>query len=152
MNSINLNIVHFIEKQNSATICCTGNAGNPYCFSCYYAINLKDGLLYFKSSVEAYHSILLKENPVIAGTILPDSLNKLKIKGVQLTGELLNNQDALVKDAYILYHRKHPIALAIKGEVFTIRLDSIKMTDSARIFGKKIFWNRTVIVAANTSN
>ena len=123
MNSINLNIVHFIEKQNSATICCTGNAGNPYCFSCYYAINLKDGLLYFKSSVEAYHSILLKENPVIAGTILPDSLNKLKIKGVQL-----------------------------KGEVFTIRLDSIKMTDSARIFGKKIFWNRTVIVAANTSN
>ncbi len=152
MNSINLNIVHFIEKQNSATICCTGNAGNPYCFSCYYAINLKDGLLYFKSSVEAYHSILLKENPVIAGTILPDSLNKLKIKGVQLTGELLNNQDALVKDAYILYHRKQPIALAIKGEVFTIRLDSIKMTDSARIFGKKIFWNRTVIVAANTSN
>ena len=152
MNSINLNIVHFIEKQNSATICCTGNAGNPYCFSCYYAINLKDGLLYFKSSVEAYHSILLKENPVIAGTILPDSLNKLKIKGVQLTGELLNNQDALVKDAYILYHRKHPIALAIKGEVFTIRLDSIKMTDSARIFGKKIFWNRTVIVATNTSN
>jgi len=152
VNTINLNIVHFIEKQNSATICCTGNAGNPYCFSCYYAINLKDGLLYFKSSVEAYHSILLKENPVIAGTILPDSLNKLKIKGVQLTGELLNNQDALVKDAYILYHRKHPIALAIKGEVFTIRLDSIKMTDSARIFGKKIFWNRTVIVAANTSN
>ena len=152
MNSINLNIVHFIEKQNSATICCTGNAGNPYCFSCYYAINLKDGLLYFKSSVEAYHSILLKENPVIAGTILPDSLNKLKIKGVQLTGELLNNQDVLMKDAYILYHRKHPIALAIKGEVFTIRLDSIKMTDSARIFGKKIFWNRTVIVAANTSN
>lgn len=152
MNSINLNIVHFIEKQNSATICCTGNAGNPYCFSCYYAINLKDGLLYFKSSVEAYHSILLKENPVIAGTILPDSLNKLKIKGVQLTGELLNNQDALVKDAYILYHRKHPIALAIKGEVFTIRLDSIKMTDSTKVFGKKIFWNRTVIVAANTSN
>jgi len=152
VNSINLNIVHFIEKQNSATICCTGNAGNPYCFSCYYAINLKDGLLYFKSSVEAYHSILLKENPVIAGTILPDSLNKLKIKGVQLTGELLNNQDALVKDAYILYHRKHPIALAIKGEVFTIRLDSIKMTDSTKVFGKKIFWNRTVIVAANTSN
>jgi hypothetical protein len=122
VNSINLNIVHFIEKQNSATICCTGNAGNPYCFSCYYAINLKDGLLYFKSSVEAYHSILLKENPVIAGTILPDSLNKLKIKGVQLT-ELLNNQMRV--DAYILYHRKHPIALAIKGEVFTIRLDSI---------------------------
>ena len=115
-------------------------------------MNLKDGLLYFKSSVEAYHSILLKENPVIAGTILPDSLNKLKIKGVQLTGELLNNQDALVKDAYILYHRKHPIALAIKGEVFTIRLDSIKMTDSTKVFGKKIFWNRTVIVAANTSN
>ena len=57
-----------------------------------------------------------------------------------------------MKDAYILYHRKHPIALAIKGEVFTIRLDSIKMTDSTKVFGKKIFWNRTVIVAANTSN
>ena len=146
MNSINLNIARFIEKQNSVTICCTGNAGNPYCFSCYYAINLKNGLLYFKSSVDSYHSILLKENKLIAGTILPDSLNKLKIKGVQLTGELLDSQDSLVKDAYMLYHRKHPMALAIKGEVFTIRIDSIKMTDSSRVFGKKIFWNRATLV------
>ncbi len=146
MKNIDINIARFIEKQNSATICCTGNTGNPYCFSCYYALNLKDGLLYFKSSVEAYHSILLKENPVIAGTILPDSLNKLKIKGVQFTGELLDSQDPLVKDAYMLYHRKHPMALAIKGEVFTIRIDSIKMTDSTRVFGKKIFWDRVNLV------
>lgn len=142
MNFIQDHIIRFLQNQTCATICCINEEGNPYCFSCYYVFNQASGLLYYKSNPEAHHSVLLKRNPMISGSILPDSLSKVKSIGVQLMGELLDPEDPMTKDAYLHYHKKHPIALAIKGEVFTISIDSIKMTDSSRIFGKKSTWKR----------
>ena len=34
------------------------------------------------------------------------------------------------------------MALAVAGEIWTIKMDSIKMTDSTLGFGKKITWER----------
>lgn len=135
-------ITRFLEEQTCATICCTDDNGNPYCFSCYYVFNKENDVLYFKSSAEAHHSALLKNNPGIAGTVLPDKLNKLITKGVQLQGEVLQHLHSMAKDAYLRYHKKYPMALAIKGEVFTIQLNEIKLTDSKFGFGKKINWKR----------
>ena len=90
MNFIQDHIIRFLLKQTCATICCINEEGNPYCFSCYYAFNPSDGLLYFKSGSKAHHVVLLKRNPVISGAILPDSLRKIRSIGVQLTGALLD--------------------------------------------------------------
>ena len=139
---MNETIARFFEQQTCATICCTGDKGNPYCFSCYYVFNKEKGVLYFKSSAEAHHSALLKNNPGIAGTVLPDKLNKLITRGVQLQGEVLEHLHPMAKDAYLRYHKKYPLALAIKGDVFTIQLNDIKLTDSKLGFGKKINWKR----------
>ncbi len=97
-------------------------------------------VLYFKSSVEAYHSVLLIKNPVVAGTIMPDKVNRLITRGAQLQGEMLPDTHPLAQDAYQQYHKKYPMALAIKGEVFTVLLSDIKMTDSKLGFGKKVYW------------
>ncbi|HEY6062623.1 MAG TPA: pyridoxamine 5'-phosphate oxidase family protein [Chitinophagaceae bacterium] len=140
MNEI---IKQFIQRQTCATICCTDEESRPYCFSCFYAFNPEKGLLYFKSSDDTYHSALMKRNPGIAGTILPDKLNKLVIRGIQLEGEVLEPFHPLAKDAFAVYHKNFPMALAIKGKVFTIRLDVVKMTDSQLGFGKKIDWKRS---------
>lgn len=139
---MNDTITKFLEEQTCATLCCSDEAGNPYCFSCYYAFNKKEGLLYFKTSPEAYHSVLLKKHPVVGGTVLPDKLNKLLTKGIQLQGEYLDPLMPVSEEAAKLYHKRFPMAHAVKGEVFTIRLDAIKMTDSTLGFGKKITWNR----------
>jgi uncharacterized protein YhbP (UPF0306 family) len=139
---MNENIIRFFGNQTCATLCCIDEAGNPYCFSCYYVFNGRHGVLYFKSSTEAHHSALLAKNPVVAGTILPDKLNKLISQGIQLQGEMLEDSHLLAKDAYMLYHKKFPMALAIAGKVFTVRLNCLKMTDSSKIFGKKRKWNR----------
>ncbi len=139
---MNETITRFLEEQTCATICCVDDNGKPYCFSCYYVFNKEVGVFYFKSSAEAYHSVLLKNNPGIAGTMLPDKLNKLITRGIQLQGEVLQDLHPLAKEAYYLYHKKHPMALAIKGKVVTIRIDKIKMTDSKLGFGKKLNWNR----------
>ena len=143
---MNETIIRFLQQQTCATICCVDQDGKPYCFNCFYEFNSDMGMLYFKSSAESYHSALMKKNPFIAGTILPDKLNKLLVKGIQFEGNVLEEHHPLKEQASAYYYKKHPIALAISGDVWTIQINRIKMTDSTMGFGKKISWNRTEAV------
>jgi uncharacterized protein YhbP (UPF0306 family) len=140
-------IIQFIKKQTCATICCTDKDGDPYCFSCFYAFNREKGLLYYKSSPSAKHSIIMSRNPIIAGTILPDKLNILQIKGIQFEGVLLAADDPLSEKATLHYYARHPIALTMPGDTCVVKLNSIKMTDSSLGIGKKISWSRNELIA-----
>jgi uncharacterized protein YhbP (UPF0306 family) len=142
-------IISFIKKQTCASICCVNEAGSPCCFSCFYAFNSEKGLLYFKSSIKAHHSSILTNNPAIAGTILPDKLNVLVVKGLQFEGIVLPGDHPAGKHASANYHKKYPFALTMLGEIWTIQINSIKMTDSAIGVGKKISWKRNELVFKN---
>lgn len=135
-------IIQFVSRQKVASICCVDEACNPYSFSSFFAFNEKEFLLYFKSSAETKHAKLLLKKPQVSGTILPDKLNPLLIKGIQFTGQVLNEVDPLCYDAAALYYLKFPFAMAIPGEVWTIQLLNIKMTDNSLGFGKKLLWER----------
>jgi len=135
-------IARFLLDQTCATICCIDEAYNPYCFNCFYAFDKENGLLYFKSSPETYHASLLAANPVIAGTVLPDTLNKAATRGVQIRGRILSGTHPMVIDGYDVYHRKYPAALMIRGHVFAIELDEIKMKDRKPGMGRKLLWKR----------
>ncbi len=100
-------------------------------------------MLYFKSSAESYHAALMKKNPFIAGTVLPDKLNTLSVMGIRFEGSALNKHHSLLGQASVHFHKKHPLALAMPGEIWALQIDHIKMTDSSKGFGKKITWNRT---------
>ena len=139
---MNENIVRFIQKQTCATLCCVDEQGKPWCFSCYYAFNSMEGLLYFKSSPASHHSSIMKKNLLIAGTILPDKLNKLLVKGIQFEGTVLDAKDPSMNKASGFYHNKFLLAQAMPGEISVIRIDHIKMTDSTLGFGKKNSWSR----------
>ena len=139
MNEI---IIHFIQQQTCATICCSDEHGKPYCFTCFYAFNSKKGLLYFKSSTGSHHAAFLKINPFVAGTILPDKLNTLIVKGVQFDGIVLDADHPLTVQAFAYYYKQFPMALAIAGDIRVIQINHIKMTDSTMGFGKKIIWDR----------
>ncbi len=143
MENIQQHIANFIAQQTVATVCCTGPEGALHCFSCYYAYNENQQLLIFKTSDDSLHMQYLLKKPLLAGTILPDKLNKLKVQGIQFNGELLATSHAQGNDAGKLYHRRHPIALAMQGTVYTIRLDLIKMTDNTLGFGTRLIWDRS---------
>ena len=138
---MNETLISFLQQQTCATICCVDEQGKPYCFSCFYAVNFKEGLLYFKSSSTSHHSDLLNKSPFIAGTILPDKLNTLIVKGLQLEGFILDENHPKAVQASENYHKKHPLAWVIPGKIWTIQISFIKMTDSTKGFGKKITWN-----------
>ena len=139
---MNESIARFLEKQTCASVCCVDEAGKPWCFSCYYAADVSAGVLYFKSSAGSHHVDILRLNPAVAGTVLPDKLSKLTVEGIQFEGQVLNSDDPLAEKALGHYLRRHPMAVAVAGDIWTIRLDHIKFTDSTLGFGKKLVWKR----------
>jgi uncharacterized protein YhbP (UPF0306 family) len=141
---MNENIDAFIQEHTCANIACLDANNQPYCFSCFYAVDIQEGLLYFKSSTDTNHAAFLLSNPIVAGTILPDKLNKLQVKGIQLEGIVLSFDHEQAKNAARNYYKAHPIAMAMSGEVWTIQINRIKYTDNTLGFGKKIIWERPV--------
>ncbi len=139
---MNETITRFLEEQNCASVCCIDEEGKPYCFSCFYAFDSNEELIYFKSSVNSHHAGLMKKNPFIAGTVLPDKLNKLSVKGIQFEAIILDILLPHVNKSMNTYFKKHPIALVMPGEIWALQINHIKMTDSTLGFGKKLIWNR----------
>jgi uncharacterized protein YhbP (UPF0306 family) len=139
---MNHKIIDFLKRQTAASISCLDEINRPHSFSCFFAFNSTDILLYFKSSESSYHSGILLQNPAVSGTIMPDKLNKLAVKGIQLTGDVLPFNDPLCKEASQYYYHKFPVAVAIKGVVWTIRIDELKMTNNVMGIFEKLSWQR----------
>lgn len=139
---MNKTISKFLQEQTCASICCIDETGNPYCFSCFYAFEDAKGLLYFKSSANSHHAQLMKNNPFIAGTVLPDKLNKWFIKGIQFEANVLDKEQMRIKQDPGIYLKKHPLSHAIPGDIWVLQINKIKMTDSTMGVGKKIIWDR----------
>jgi uncharacterized protein len=135
-------ITDFIEKQKVASVCCLDEENNPYCFSAFYVFDHIERRLYFKSSSSSSHAHYLLHNKKIAGTIVPDRLNMLAIRGVQFTGFIMNDGVALNHHASAEYHKRYPYALTMPGKVWAIQLETIKMTDNTIGIGHKICWQR----------
>lgn len=84
----------------------------------------------------------MKKNPSVAGTVLPDKLNKLVVKGLQFEARVLHLDHTALQKATSQYVKKYPVSLAIPGEIWALQINTIKMTDSSKVFGKKTTWSR----------
>lgn len=135
-------IADFIKKYRIATISCAGLDASPYVFHSFYAFDLKNQLLIFKSSQNSFHASLLAENPKVAGSILPDRINLLALKGIQFTGRILYQDLPQNINPESFYHKKFPFAIAKPGKVWCIQVDMIKMTNNTPAFGSKLKWER----------
>jgi len=134
---MNKDIVNFIRKQRTASVCTLDSLGHPYCFSCFYAFDAEKVLLYYKTHADSNHAQFMQKSRHVAGTILPNKLDPVLVKGIQFEGEWVASSDPLAKHASREYHLRYPFALAMGGEMWTIRLTHIKMTDSSKGFGHK---------------
>ena len=133
----------FLAKQRVATICCIDENNAPYCFNCFYAFEETRHLLLFKSGDDTLHMQLLAQNEKVSGTILPDKLQLLALKGIQFTGTFLGSHPPAALDLVQLYHKRPPLAVGRPGKVWAVQLEKLKLTDSTAIFGKKTYWEKT---------
>lgn len=144
---MNERINAYLEKHDCANVCCVDEQNYPYCFSCFYAYNGDEKLLYYKSSLHTQHAAIIIKNPNVAGTVLPGKLNWHQVKGLQFEGPVLPKGHPLTNNAAAIYYGKNPAALAMPGEIWAIRLNKVKLTDNSLGFGKKIHWERAAATA-----
>lgn len=141
MENLPSEIDDFLQAQNVASISFVDETSLvPYSFSCFYAFDKKHMLLMFKSSRDTWHAGHLDPGKAIAGTILPDKLDVIRLQGIQLAGHILAQDDHLHKYAVGVYYKRFPFARIMNGEIWAVQLHSIKMTDNKKGFGKKIKW------------
>lgn len=136
----------FLQNQSVMTVCYADDDNNPFCFPCFFAFNRNQRLLYFKTSPSSNHSLVLVNKPGVSGTILPDKLNVLALKGVQFQGRVLPPGHQLMHHAARCYYQKFPLAMVIPGVIYAIELSEIKLTDGAKGFGKKMIWRKEEVV------
>lgn len=137
---IDRRIVEFVKSQTVFTMAVVDNAGQPYCASCFYAFDPFNHLIIFKSDVATHHIKLGLRNKSTAGTILQDSLQPGKVKGVQFKGILVDDEKVAHVDAKSTYYKKYPFAAVIHGHIWAIELTELKFTDKSLGFGSKLFW------------
>ena len=140
---IDKEITMFINENKVASVC-TSNNDEPYCFSCYYSFMEQEGLLIYKSSGDTKHDKMLLQNQKIAGTIIPENVDVISIRGIQFEGVLMKYSLDLGLKISASYYLKYPFAIAMPGKLGAIQLDRIKFTDNTRGFGFKQKWERIV--------
>jgi len=138
---INERVIVFLKSCTNLTLA-TGKNSIPYCANCFYAYDEKQNLLVFKSDRDTNHIKQALENNNVAGTILPDKLEKAKIKGIQFNGKFIEAKDELLESIKKVYYKKYPFARAFAGELWAVEFTFIKMTDNTLGFGKKIEWRK----------
>jgi uncharacterized protein YhbP (UPF0306 family) len=139
---MNNQIKEFVEHQSCASLSCVDDNGRPYSFNIFYAFNVYERLLYFKSADETRHAELMKSHPFVSGTILPDKMNHLHMRGVQFEGAILPADHPQSANSEANYYHKHPFASAMPGNVWAIKINHIKFTDNSLGFGKHFTWVR----------
>jgi uncharacterized protein len=138
---MNEHIAAFLKEQSVISIATTVN-DEPYCASCYYAFEPTENLLVFKSDSDTKHIENALKNNLVAGTILPDKINKAKVKGVQFNGVFMKAEGSIGSRAKETYLKKFPVAGLFRGEIWVIEISRVKFTDNTLVFGKKLLWER----------
>ncbi|MCD8212877.1 MAG: hypothetical protein LUC34_02290 [Campylobacter sp.] len=138
MNEPDSRILKFINKMHLLSLCVIDECGLPYPASCFYAFDELNLALIVAASSKTKHIKALKQNNNVAGTIALDTKIVGKIEGLQFRAKMI----AADERERNLYFRRFFYAVAMKPEIWSIKLEWIKFTDNTLGFGKKIIWNR----------
>lgn len=136
------NIAAFL-KQNHVVSIAAAAGGDIWSACCFYVPDWEHTRLIVLTSLNTRHGRLMAANPKIAGTVAgqPDAVTK--ISGIQFTARARTiENDADRKTALALFYKAHPVARAMKSDVWALELDSIKFTDNKLVFAQKTLWQR----------
>ena len=135
-------ILVFIGEHHVLTVACASGRGEPWCANAFYVFDPQEESFIITSEATTFHAKLFLENPRVAGTVVLETEEVGKIRGLQFTGTVHRCDGGLFDRCRLLYLKRFPYAVFKGGEVWQIRLDSVKYTDNRLGFGKKLHWQR----------
>ncbi len=134
-------ITDFMQHCTVMTLATT-TAEGPQCANCFFVYQEENNLILFKSEEKTNHVINAMKKEKVAGTILPDSLERTAIRGIQFTGSFFMPGPALKKETEQAYYSKFPIARAVPGKIWCILPLYIKFTQNHLGIKRKMEWRR----------
>ena len=136
-------ILDFIKEHHVLTVACLSrDGGEIWCANAFYVYDLEEDVFIITSGEETLHVRLFGENPSVAGSVVLETEEIGKIRGLQFSGKVRRCEGGLFDRSRLKYLKRFPYAVFKRGEVWEIVPDVMKYTDNRLGFGKKLYWRR----------
>jgi len=132
-------IIKFFRKHHVLTIA-TSSGNEPWCANCFYVYMEEENSLVFTTDADTRHGMEFLQNPLVAGSVVLETMIIGKIRGIQFQGIVSEPQDDLLRKAKSAYLKRFPVAALMDTRLWVVKLTFIKMTDNRLGFGKKLIW------------
>ena len=106
----------------------------------FYAYDKQSSTFIVASSDATTHIKHIKDNNIVAGSVVLETKTIGKIQGLQFRGIFSILEDKILSK---LYYKEFPASLVMKPQFWQIKIENFKMTDNTLGFGEKLLWSRT---------
>ena len=132
-------VIQFFRKHHVLTIATTIE-NEPWCANCFYVYLEEENALVFTTDNDTRHGKEFIKNPLVAGSVVLETMVIGKIRGIQFQGIVSEPEDEMLSKAKWAYLKKFPPAALMDTHLWVVKLTFIKMTDNRFGFGKKLLW------------
>ena len=132
-------IIRFLRKHHVLTIATTVD-NEPWCANCFYVYLEEENALVFTTDTDTRHGKEFIKNPLVAGSVVLETMVIGRIRGIQFQGIVSEPQGELLSKVKSAYLKRFPVAALMDTRLWVVKLTYIKMTDNRFGFGKKLIW------------
>jgi uncharacterized protein YhbP (UPF0306 family) len=137
---IDRRVIRFFRNHHVLTIATTAE-NEPWCANCFYVYLEKENTLVFTTDSETRHGQEFVKNPLVAGSVVLETMVIGRIRGIQFQGIVSEPEGEMLSKAKRAYLKRFPPAVLLKTHLWTVKLTLIKMTDNRLGFGNKFLWS-----------
>lgn len=138
---IDKKIIRFFRKHHVLTIATAVN-NEPWCANCFYVYIEEENTLVFTTGTDTRHGKEFAKNPLVAGSVVLETMVIGKIRGIQFQGIVSEPEGEMISKAKWAYLKRFPPAALMDTHLWVVKLTLIKMTDNRLGFGKKLIWKQ----------
>lgn len=142
---IDSRILDFIGEHHVLTVACASRDGELWCANAFYVFDKEEEGFIITSEAKTRHAQLFLENPQVTGSVVLETEEIGKIRGLQFAGTVRRCDSGLFDRCRLKYLKRFPYAVFKGGEVWLITPERMKYTDNRLGFGKKLLWERVEI-------
>ena len=132
-------VIRFFRKHHVLTIATTVE-NEPWCANCFYVYLEEENALVFTTDSDTRHGKEFAKNPLVAGSVVLETMMIGKIRGIQFQGIVSEPEGRMLSKARSAYLKRFPPAVLMDTHLWVVKLTFIKMTDNRLGFGKKLIW------------
>ena len=112
----------------------------PWCANCFYIYLEEENALVFTTDADTRHGEEFLKNPLVAGSVVLETIVIGKIQGIQFQGLVSEPEGDMLSKAKWAYLKKFPPAVLMDTHLWMVKLTLIKLTDNRLGFGEKLIW------------